>query len=288
MKLSNILSLNYESYNQETKEYQSKRDAGLYANLVWVIRKIALLELNGYKVESFKLILDEYNGEEAFDLFFEKNDNQIDYSNISNEDKSYFEQDLITSAFGLGTDDVKHLNFNITNQIIDKFFNPKESIISYYNNLLSSNNIDINNTVFVWARSTDKAGESKIPDTSAYISILNTLNLEGKEILIQTDDYRVLNDFKNSNLKFKTISQIPMSNNLIGFHNELKDIRDDKFISTYNISKQEYLIQMYCLSLIGRDSYKTILYPGNPTTYIPIIKKYFDNCYLFKDNTQLF
>ena len=288
MKLSNILSLNYESYNQETKSYQFKRDAGLYANLVWVIRKIALLELNGYKVESVELILDEYNGEEAFDLFFEKNDNQIDYSNISDKDKSYFEQYLITSAFGLGIDDVKHLNFNITNQVIDKFFTPKESIISYYNNLMSSNNIDINNTVFVWARSTDKVGESRIPDTSAYIGILNTLNLEGKEILIQTDDYRVLNDFKNSNLKYKTISQIPMSNNLIGFHNELKDIREDKFISTYNITKQEYLIQMYCLSLIGRDSYKTILYPGNPTTYIPIIKKSFDNCYLFKDNAQLF
>jgi len=288
MKLSNILSLNYESYNQETKSYQFKRDAGLYANLVWVIRKIALLELNGYKVESVELILDEYNGEEAFDLFFEKNDNQIDYSNISDKDKSYFEQYLITSAFGLGIDDVKHLNFNITNQVIDKFFTPKESIISYYNNLMSSNNIDINNTVFVWARSTDKSGESRIPDTSAYMGILNTLNLEGKEILIQTDDYRVLNDFKNSNLNFKTISQIPKSNNLVGFHNELKDIRDDKFISTYNITKQEYLIQMYCLSLIGRDSYKTILYPGNPTTYIPIIKKSFDNCYLFKDNAQLF
>ena len=288
MKLSNILSLNYESYNQETKSYQFKRDAGLYANLVWVIRKIALLELNGYKVESVELILDEYNGEEAFDLFFEKNNNQIDYSNISDKDKSYFEQYLITSAFGLGIDDVKHLNFNITNQVIDKFFTPKESIVSYYNNLMYSNNIDINNTVFVWARSTDKASESRIPDTSAYIGILNTLNLEGKEILIQTDDYRVLNDFKGSNLKFKTIPQIPMSNNLIGFHNELKDIRDDKFISIYNITKQEYLIQMYCLSLIGRDSYKTILYPGNPTTYIPIIKKSFDNCYLFKDNAQLF
>jgi hypothetical protein len=288
MKLSNILSLNYESYNQETKSYQFKRDAGLYANLVWVIRKIALLELNGYKVESVELILDEYNGEEAFDLFFEKNNNQIDYSNISDKDKSYFEQYLITSAFGLGIDDVKHLNFNITNQVIDKFFTPKESIVSYYNNLMYSNNIDINNTVFVWARSTDKSSESRIPDTSAYIGILNTLNLEGKEILIQTDDYRVLNDFKGSNLKFKTIPQIPMSNNLIGFHNELKDIRDDKFISIYNITKQEYLIQMYCLSLIGRDSYKTILYPGNPTTYIPIIKKSFDNCYLFKDNAQLF
>jgi hypothetical protein len=104
MKLSNILSLNYESYNQETKSYHFKRDAGLYANLVWVIRKIALLELNGYKVESVELILDEYNGEEAFDLFFEKNDNQIDYSNISDKDKSYFEQYLITSAFGLGID----------------------------------------------------------------------------------------------------------------------------------------------------------------------------------------
>jgi hypothetical protein len=288
MKLSDILSLNYESYNEETKSYEIKRDAGLYATLIWSIRKIALLELNGYKVDSVKLTLEEYNGEEAFDLFFEKNNNQIDYSNISSEDKSYFEQYLITSNFGLGIDDVKHLNFNITNQIIDKFFTPKESIISYYNNLISLNNIDLNNTVFVWARSTDKVGESKIPDVSAYIDILNMLNLEGKEILIQTDDYRVLNDFKNSNLKFKTISQIPMSNNLVGFHNELKDISDDKFISMYNITKKEYLIQMYCLSLIGRDSYKTILYPGNPTTYIPIIKKSFDNCYLFKDNTQLF
>ena len=85
---------------------------------------------------------------------------------------------FMLSAFGLGIDDVKHLNFNITNQVIDKFFTTKESIVSYYNNLMYSNNIDINNTVFVWARSTDKSGESRIPDTSAYIGILNTLNLD--------------------------------------------------------------------------------------------------------------
>ena len=89
MKLSDILSLNYESYNEETKSYEIKRDAGLYATLIWSIRKIALLELNGYKVDSVKLTLEEYNGEEAFDLFFEKNNNQIDYSNISSEDSQH-------------------------------------------------------------------------------------------------------------------------------------------------------------------------------------------------------
>ena len=278
----------YDNYNKEYKEYYFKRDAGLYANLIWVIRKIALLELNGYKVDSLNVILDEYHGEKPFELIFEKKDVDIDYSNITNEEKSFFENNSVFSCFGLGLEDVKNLNFKITNQIINKFFNPNQLLLDQYNNLINSNNINLDKTIFIWARGTDKSYEAKIPNLHNYLNVLNKLDLNDKEILLQTDDYRVLNDFEKSNLKFKKISKIPISKTLNGFPPEIKNFSDEKFLRKYGITKTEYFIQMYCLSLIGRDANKTILYPGNPTTFIPILKGSFENCYLFKDDNQLF
>ena len=69
---------------------------------------------------------------------------------------------------------------------------------------------------------------------------------------------------------------------------EMPDLDEHVFENLYGISKKEYVVQMYCLSLFCKNCYKTILYPGNPTTYIPILKGSFENCYLFKNNVQLF
>ena len=98
----------------------------------------------------------------------------------------------------------------------------------------------------------------------------------------------MLSGFNGCNLNLKTIKEIPISGTLKGFHNEMNEIGDDSFKSKYKITKDEYLLQMYCLSLIAKNSYKSILYPGNPTTYVPMIKGSFDDCYLFKDENQLF
>ena len=288
MELNRILFSSYEGYNTENKHYECKRDAGLYANLIWVIRKIALLELNGYKVNSVESILEQYNNAKSFELFFEKKDIDIDFSNISNDEKNFFENYMTSNSFGLGVTDMKGLNFNITNQIVNKFFTPNKSLIEFYNNLLESNDIQIDKTIFVWARGTDKSAESKLPTASTYANLINSLDLDGKDILIQTDDYRLIDNFRYTGLNYKTISQIPMSKSLEGFHNELKHFTEDRFYKTYNITKNDYLLQMYCLSLIGRDAHKTILYAGNPSTYIPILKGSFDNCYLFKDDNKLF
>jgi hypothetical protein len=97
-----------------------------------------------------------------------------------------------------------------------------------------------------------------------------------------------LEGFKNSGIKFKTIPEIPISGTLRGFHIEMAEINDDTFKSKYQITKDEYLLQMYCLSLIAKNSHKTILYPGNPTTFVPIIKGSLNDCYLFKDDNKLF
>jgi hypothetical protein len=283
--LSNILSNSYyELYSQETKTYTSKKDSGLYSIFNWIVRKIALLEMNGFPVED--LNIDYYN-QEIYNLLFEKKEGNIDLSDISDEEKIFFEEKLDTTGWGLG-ENVKLLNFKITNKIINKFFNPSKLVLECYDKLIESNNIDLNNTIFVWARSTDKSGETKIPSVEKYLKIINSINSSNKEILLQTDDYRVLSDFKGCNLNLKTIKEIPISQTLKGFHIEMSEIGNDHFISKYKITKDEYLLQMYCLSLIAKNSYKSILYPGNPTTYVPMIKGSFDDCYLFKDNNELF
>ena len=56
MDLTDILSSHhYEVYCQETKTYTSKKNSGLYSILNWVVRKIALLELNNFPVEFLKI-----------------------------------------------------------------------------------------------------------------------------------------------------------------------------------------------------------------------------------------
>jgi len=283
--LSNILSnSSYELYSQETKTYTSKKDSGLYSIFNWIVRKIALLEMNGFPVED--LNIDYYN-QEIYNLLFEKKEGNIDLSDISDEEKIFFEEKLDTTGWGLG-DDVKLLNFKITNKIINKFFNPSKLVLECYDKIIESNNIDLNNTIFVWARSTDKGGETRIPSVEEYLKVINSINLSNKEILLQTDDYRVLNNFKGCNLNLKTIKEIPTSETLRGFHIEMSEIGNEAFRSKYKITKDEYLLQMYCLSLIAKNSYKSILYPGNPTTYVPMIKGSFDDCYLFKDDNELF
>jgi len=283
--LSNILSNSYyELYSQETKTYTSKKDSGLYSIFNWIVRKIALLEMNGFQVED--LNIDYYN-QEIYNLLFEKKEGNIDLSDISDEEKIFFEEKLDTTGWGLG-EDVKLLNFKITNKIINKFFNPSKLVLECYDKLIESNNIDLNNTIFVWARSTDKCGETRIPSVEEYLKIINSINSSNKEILLQTDDYRVLNNFKGYNLNLKTIKEIPTSETLRGFHIEMSEIGNEDFRSKYKITKDEYLLQMYCLSLIAKNSYKSILYPGNPTTYVPMIKGSFDDCYLFKDDNKLF
>ena len=285
MEISKILSHHhYELYSQETKTYSSKKDSGIYSIFNWIIRKIALLEMNGFPVETLKI---DYHSQQIYDLLFEKKECELNFSDVSDEEKIFFKEKMITSGWGL-SDDVKLLNFKITNKIINKFFNPSKLVLECYDNLIKSNNIDLNNTIFVWARGTDKGGETRLPNVEDYLRVINSINLSNKEILLQTDDYRFLSGFNGCNLNLKTIKEIPTSETLRGFHIEMSEIGNEAFRSKYKITKDEYLLQMYCLSLIAKNSYKSILYPGNPTTYVPMIKGSFDDCYLFKDDNELF
>jgi hypothetical protein len=65
-------------------------------------------------------------------------------------------------------------------------------------------------------------------------------------------------------------------------------VSDEDFRNMYGMTKIDHLRQMVALSLIAKNAYKSIIYPGNPTTFIPLFKGSFDDCILYKDDINLF
>lgn len=289
MKPGEFLSNRFDGYDSRSKTYHTIRDAGLYANLCWIVRKVCLLEMWGYKVENINFILHEYIPKvSAYNFLFFKSNIQTNLENLTEEEKLTFYRQTESSPVGFGNN-LRDLNFQVTNPIISKFFNPSKEVIFWYNKFLSQIGGNVKDVIFIWARGTDKISESKLPDTKNYLDVLSTIDTNNKKIVIQTDDVSVLKGFEKSGLRFYRLKDIPFSiNPSTPFHINLNNMSEDTFFRNYKLSKVDYLRQMLALSLIGKNAYKTILYPGNPSTYIPLLKGSLEDCLLFKDNLNLF
>ncbi len=289
MEFTDFLSPYYDFYNAETKLYTNKRGAGLYAVLNWMVRAICLLELKGDKVEKVEMFLNEYaSNVELFNTLFDISSQELKLPELTESQKMDFLKISEYSNTGL-SENPKHLNLEITNQIISKFFNPKQEVLDWYNIFINHIGCDVNDIIFIWARRTDKSSESKIPSVDEYLRMLSTINFENKKVLIQTDDHSVLEEFKTKNLSFYTLPQIPLPKDKDKpFHVDLWLVSDEDFKKIYGITKIDHLRQMVALSLIAKNAHKSIIYPGNPTTFIPLFKGSFDDCILYKDDINLF
>lgn len=279
----------YDYYNPETKTYTHSREAGLYAMLNWSLKMVCMLELNGYEVNDIHMYLNEYiRDHNSFSELFEIKDIKLSLNSLSDDEKiSFFKTSEFTNT-GFG-EDPRKLNLGIINQVISKFFNPNNEVLKWYDNFIEHLNCSPNDIVFVWARQTDKVHESKLPTIDEYIKVISSIDLTGKKILIQTDDHSVLQEFKDKGLEFLTLPQIslPKKDNA-PFHINIFKMTDEEFIGKYKITKIDHLRQMVALAVLSKNAYKTILYPGNPTTFIPLFNGSFEDCLLFKDNLNLF
>jgi hypothetical protein len=289
MKPENFLSKRFDAYDSDTKTYHTIRDAGLYANLCWIVRKVCLLEMWGYKVENINFILHEYIPRvSAYNFLFFKSEIQTSLENLSDDEKLNFYNQSESSYVGFGND-LRQLNFQITNPIISKFFNPSKEVMTWYNRFISQIGGNVNDIIFIWARRTDKVSESKLPDVKNYLDVLSTIDTNNKKIVVQTDDISVLKNFEKNGLKFYTFKEIPLPKiPHTPFHINLNGMSEEMFLKNYRINKVDYLRQMLALSIVGKNAYKTILYPGNPSTYIPLLKGTLQDCLLFKDDLNLF
>lgn len=72
------------------------------------------------------------------------------------------------------------------------------------------------------------------------------------------------------------------------FHRSISQTPDEIFSKEYGLTKDEYFVKMMCVVLIATKSKKVLIYPGNPTTVVPMFKNSFEDCFLFKNQNELY
>lgn len=286
--MNNFLTY-YDRYNHQTKTYSHGRSAGLFAMLNWVLRQITLLEMDGREIENIELYLDEYfNRQETFKEFFTIKDTKLTLNELSSNEKINFYNKTNWSYIGF-SESPRQMDLSITNQVIKKYFNPTKEVIDWYNLFVDYLGGEIEDIVFVWARATDKQSESKLPSIDTYLKTISTINTTDKKIVIQTDDELLLKSFSDRGIVFSTLPKIPFpKRHNQPFHINLRGTDNIQFERSFGISKIDYLRQMVALSLICVRAHKTIMYPGNPTTFVSSMKGSLDNLILFKNDEELF
>lgn len=282
-------------YIKDLKKYVVVRDCGLFSNVTVSMFGIFILTINGYEVGDIEITMSDYfHNYNIYPLLFSKTNTKLSFNDIQPEDIKFFVRNCYPSMCGLGLKDwgsasytPQNFNLGITKRIIDKFFTPNSKVYELYNNILKGKNIVDSNYVFIWARKTDKIEETQVPSAQKYYDVLTERNLLNERIFIQTDDHTVFEDFKRLNLNFDYFDCIPFAKGY-SFHRSVSTTPDDVFFEDYGITKEEYMMQMVSVVLLAANAKKAIIYPGNPTTVVPMFKNTFEDCILFKDAYNLF
>ena len=276
------------SLDKKTLNYKINRECGLFSNMTVGMYGIMKYRSLGYLPETISLYLREYKHNYNFynDLF-KPNDIDLNFDDIDENEMFNFFRYCEPNSLGLGRKKVD-VNFNILNKILTKYFTLSNTCTQIIDDIIVKHNINLANTVFVWARKTDKVMETDIPTPETYINILTENNLLDKDIILQTDDISVLNEFKLLDLNFKTLNEIPYSYTNNGFHVGMSTSYDDEqFYNEYNMSKVEYLQKLLSISKIASMCQYSMVYPGCLSTLIPIFKNNFNNQFSFKNNISL-
>jgi hypothetical protein len=275
------------NYNLDNKTYSVKRLYGLYSNITVSLYGIAKLSFMGYEVKELSLILEEYDVYKNFyNSLFKKQDSPLNFENITQEEKDFFLRYCEPNKLGIGRER-KDLNFNILSKFYQKFYQPSDDCVLKKEKIIKDKNLNLNETIFVWARKTDKVYETSIPTIDTYLKLLKTFDLSGKKIVIQTDDYSVLEEFKKTDLDFTTLDVLPYSYTNDSFHSNLHSVTDENFYKKYKQTKEEYLQYLLALVLIMSECKFSVSYPGNLTTVVPIIKGSFEGHFGFIDDNTL-
>lgn len=273
-------------YDKLDYTYYLNRHAGLFSNLCVCSYGLLTYYNMGFKPKNISLILTEYDDTFNFyDKLFKTSNTEINFDDISTEKFNHCLRYQEPSHLGLGREK-DHINFDICKRIINKYFLLSDDTKTIIKGIIKKNKIDYNNTVFIWARKTDKIVENDVPTVDRYVDLLKEKNLLNHNIILQTDDISVYNEF-NEKISCKILNEVPFSDDSKGFHVKLNLIDDEFFYSKYDMSKVEYLQKMISLVIIASKCKHVVIYPGNLSTVIPIVRGNFNNVYSFSNNINL-
>jgi hypothetical protein len=282
-------------YHIKGKKYSVVRDCGIFSNLTVILYGVFTLITEGYEVENLEIVMTDYfKDKDVYPILFQKKNISIDFSDISINDINFFRANCIPSICGLGLKNwtqtestIHNFNLKITSRIINKFFTPNPKVYELLNDIIVKKNIRGDDYVFIWARRTDKVEETKVPNAKNYYDVLVSNDLLNEKIFVQTDDRTMFDEFNQLKMNFECLDEIPFATSY-SFHRNISQTPDESFYEMYKITKEEYVMRMMCVVLLAANSKKPIIYPGNPTTVVPMYRNSFNGCILFKDDIQIF
>jgi len=275
----------------ETKEYKITRDYGLFSNVCVSIYGIMewhkRLNTTPQKI-TFNLTEYLSDNIDVYHHLFKTSDEHLELQDISEERLFKFYRYFEPNLLGIGRNKW-HFDFDIINRLLKKYYTISDAVIENINRIEKNNNINYEDTVFIWARKTDKICETDLPVSKTYKDILEQKNLLNNQLILQTDDLNVLNDFENENIQFKTLNEIPYAEPNLGFHQRLSQrLTDDQFTLKYGFNIIEYLQRLIALMVVASKCKACVIYPGCLSTMIPMFRGNFENYYSFINDKQLF
>jgi hypothetical protein len=212
------------------------------------------------------------------DIDNQNNDITYDYFKRYNNIKC---KNFINCSFSHNFQYIDYAKLHTNNSgLINKYFNPSEKINETVINLQKIYKINIDNTVGVYYRGTDKYCETPIAEfDDFYNKIVSIKDIENKQIIIQTDTTQFLDYIKNKKLNnVIIIKENSTSSTRRGIHKEKTGKENHEcmiyLFSTFLIlSKCKYFI---CSS--GNCSLWMVLYRGHGKNIRQFCrKKWYDN-----------
>ncbi len=170
--------------------------------------------------------------------------------------------------------------------LLDTYFNFSDAVVFRSEKIMRDFGVLPLETLFVWARKTDKVKECEMPDVQAYTEMIRKNGLGKYRVILQTDDVSVLDDFRKAGIVFQTLDVLPLVSGERGFHLTDGCLSEDAFYNKFGMSKVEYNIRFMALVRIASLSEAVLLYPGNLQCFIPMMKRSLKNCFVLSGDMK--
>ncbi|MBT8550371.1 hypothetical protein G6671_02490 [Polynucleobacter paneuropaeus] len=120
------------------------------------------------------------------------------------------------------------LNFELAKKFINRYFVPSSLVLSQMERLKKKYKLNLDKLICVYFRGTDKSNEIELVPPEVYFDEIDKLIKAHPDhkILLQSDDQIFFDALKQRYPKIITLSELPLSDNRGGFHN---NVENDKF-----------------------------------------------------------
>lgn len=263
------------------------RGYGLCANFFVLMWELIDLKAHNLVPTSITSQLQMYQNYDWYSNAFTIDTKYLqEWKEIDSKEIYQLRSSMAKSTYGLGQNKNNILQYKKYFDLIFKaYFNFNLTVLNRVDYIVKNQNIDINNTRFIWWRKGNKPTE--VNDYPGYANVKEHVNDDLTNIL-QTDDKSVLEEF--SQLKnIKLLDVLPVFETSTNIDIEVQHNSPQQYQEKYNKDYFNNILDIFVLIIIASKCKKFIGYPGQISQAICMLRGDFEkDSFFFKNNREIF